>query len=284
MYNYIGRGAGERKVLNPHFKALLDANPSLQRDMAGYGLKGRLRLHEASLLQWVERNKTPINTPEFRQWFRQSLVKRQGEPEVVYHGTIIKAPKAFKYGFFRDSRVYPFTHFRSVGLEADIGYHFGNVEQALTRIGLHSSDNYVGKYVYAVYLSLQNPLNLPDLGDFKFIQMATELHKRNLLTETQMDDFKAYRAVFKEAKKVSEDYTLSEADRQKALGVMGQIKTAKSREIVRILRAKGYDGLVYENKVEGGGTSYAVFSPWQVKAVNNSGAWGQRNADVFNGL
>jgi len=284
LYNYIGSGPGERKVLNPHFKDLISRHPELRRDMEGYGLKGRLRVHEASLLEWMERNRTPTNTPEFRQWFGQSVVKSQGEPKVVFHGTIIKAPKAFKYGFFRDTRVYPFRSFRSVGLDADIGYHFGNPEQALTRIGLHSSDNYVGKYVFAVYLSLQNPLNVSDLGDFKFMQMAEELHKRKLLTQAQLDDFKMYRAVYKEAKKMSEDYGLSEAERQKALSVVGEIKSTKSREIVRILRSKGHDGLAYYNKVEGGGISYAVFSPWQIKAVNNSGTWGRRNPDVFNGL
>lgn len=275
VYNYLGPYS--KKVMTPHFKALLSRYPDVRYRFERGDLKGKLALHEASLREWVAANKSPTNTPEFRRWFGQSVVtERDGTPKVVFHATSMKAPKEFEYGFFRDSRVYPFRSFRVIGnTETDIGFHFGNAEQALTRIALHSSDNYKGKYVFAVYLSLKNPLRAPDLGDFKFMNMALEMRKQKLITEEQLDEFRLYYQVYKEAKV---------NDRVDVRVELIRLKRERERLIVRILRSKGYDGLVYNNTVEGSGTSYAVFSPAQVKAINNSGRWSRRTKDVFNGL
>ena len=50
-----------------------------------------------------------------------------------------------------------------------------------------------------------------------------------------------------------------------------------------MLMRRGYDGIVYQNEIEGG-TSYIVFEPHQVKsAVGNVGAFNPNSPDISEG-
>lgn len=48
-----------------------------------------------------------------------------------------------------------------------------------------------------------------------------------------------------------------------------------------LLMAKGYDGYVYPNGFEGGGNSYAVFSPEQIKSIYHIGPYDRECANIF---
>ncbi len=93
----------------------------------------------------------------------------------------------------------------------------------------------------AVYLSMSNPIRLPDLG----VWSAQEIAKESGFSASEI-------ASVAEAGSQHEQY-------------------AKVREI---LSARGYDGILYTNEVEDmGSDSYIAFSPTQIKSVNNRGTF-----------
>ena len=84
-------------------------------------------------------------TPAFEQWFGDSkVVDADGTPMVVYHGTNAD-----------------FSEFLIPNGGADLGVHFGTIEQATIRSSGGESIN-----IMPVYLSISNPLRLEDGGDF----------------------------------------------------------------------------------------------------------------------
>lgn len=101
-----------------------------------------------------------------------------------------------------------------------------------------------------VYLSIQNPLPMPDLGVWPAQEIA---HHAQLLPE--------------------------EVDRVAEAGLAEEQYEA----LREILEAKGYDGIVYSNEVEDpGSTSFIVFRPSQIKsATRNLGLYDPRNPNIF---
>ncbi|MGJ7523324.1 hypothetical protein ACSFA0_22775 [Variovorax sp. LT1P1] len=55
----------------------------------------------------------------------------------------------------------------------------------------------------------------------------------------------------------------------------------ESGDLQGILMAKGFDGYTYPNGYEGGGTSYAVFSPEQIKSVNHPGPYDPTSTSIY---
>jgi len=53
-----------------------------------------------------------------------------------------------------------------------------------------------------------------------------------------------------------------------------------NKKLEQILKDAGYDGIIYENAVEGTGKSYAIFDPEQFKSVKNVGTF-RRDTEVF---
>lgn len=63
-------------------------------------------------------------------------------------------------------------------------------------------------------------------------------------------------------------------------GVITEDEMAQG-DLQGLLMAKGYDGYSYPNGYEGGGVSYAVFSPEQIKSVHHVGLYDASSADVY---
>lgn len=186
----------------------------------------------------------------FSKWFNNSkVVNESGQPLVVYHGTSSK----------------DFDAFETYGL----GSHFGPSEASedilQLRAGVtHSyqprSENYVeNSRVVPVYLSLQNPLRVPDLGNWEVEDLLSELRLRDVLSLAEEESFRAE----------WDEVDLNEAD---------------GREIIRkVLAGKGYDGLVYTNTHEAKGTdAYVAFSPEQIKsAIGNRGTFDPASPSIL---
>ena len=96
-------------------------------------------------------------TPAFKAWFKKSkVVDADGKPLRVYHGTSVnKDFLAFK---------------RRPG---DVGIHFGTTGQANDRVSYLTSKQGAQEHpdkrprTFPVYLSIQNPLRLTDLGTWR---------------------------------------------------------------------------------------------------------------------
>ena len=133
----------------------------------------------------------------------------------------------------------------------DIGFHFGSSEAANARLKSWQDDDGSGTdgaNVMPVYLAITNPLRLPDLHTWDSDDVAAALRGAGLITDVEADELAEFN-----------DRVL----------------------VAKILKAHGYDGIVYDNKTEGGGDSYIALDSCQVKsAIGNSGLFDAGSSDV----
>jgi hypothetical protein len=130
----------------------------------------------------------------------------------------------------------------------DFGYHVGNKEQAERLAGIKESGR-----VMPLFLNIKNPVRTTDALWYAMNATTKTLNRAGVLTEAEIAKLEKLRA-----KRGSH-----EAD-------------IVRKEIPALLRAKGYDGVVYENEAEAPGDSYIALSPNQIKSATD-------NAGTFNG-
>jgi hypothetical protein len=141
-----------------------------------------------------------VQTPEFKRWFGESkIVDAEGNPRVMYHGTGAEFEK------FRRSR-------------SDVGMHFGTAEQANDRLAYTAKGDDTQPSVVPVYLSIKNPMRLPDVGAWNQYNVA-----HHLLEKFPQD--------------------------------RDRISRLNSPKAIReYIQSKGHDGIVYRNTGESGGS------------------------------
>lgn len=178
------------------------------------------------------------------------IVDQNGKPLLVYHGTTAK-PR--------------FTTFR----RGDVGYHFGTKEQASNRVSEEDWNNVDGYTMAPLedagllsgYLNLRNPLYIPtDFGDWHGDVVAEKL---------SFD----YDSVF--------PFELTESDSEDLQRIANLPQGMASAKMREWLIGKGFDGIVYENTVEGDGASYIIFSPEQFKSADNLGTFNPANKNMY---
>ena len=69
----------------------------------------------------------------------------------------------------------------------------------------------------------------------------------------------------------------SESTRAQAIDYRFQ---QSDRYVVNEIKKLGYDGIVYKNEYEGGGDSYIVFDPNQIKSIYNKGDFDRNNSNI----
>lgn len=183
------------------------------------------------------------STPEFKAWFRNSkVVDFDNKPMVMYHGTT--APGNFEV--FRQAQ--------------DIGHHFGTRRAANAR--LHKDDVPIAGFnnepptssrIYPVYLSIQKPLRLEDLGTWEPTAIAWSLNGEGIISKEEREQI--------------------------------QMMSSKERQmpkLIQALKSKGYDGIIYQNMIEDKGSfSWIAFDPGQIKSVFNRGTWDKRRGSIM---
>ena len=92
---------------------------------------------------------------------------------------------------------------------------------------------------------------------------TTRQYRVNLKNPLETDDFPRWEA-YSVSQRLLKEGVLSEEEVSRINKKTGN---DKDRELVSTLKSKGYDGFVYENYFEGGGTSYVVFDKSQVTPV-----------------
>lgn len=188
------------------------------------------------------------DTPEFQEFFRGSkVVDEEGAPLIVYHGTIAPDFEAFE-----KSR--------------DIGFHFGTqsqantfLEEASTRIAKEGKApflSHVTPRALPVYLDIKNPLRMEDAVDWDAEKIIGQLSNNENFTEADIENID---------------------NRLAPVGI--DLNEKQELAVIRNwLKEKGYDGIVYENIIEGlpsdiDRDSYIAFEPTQIKSVFNRGAF-----------
>ncbi len=174
-------------------------------------------------------------TPEFRNWYGNSAVK-----SVVFHAT------TNEFDAFDTER-------------SDLGAHFGTLDQAenivKNRLGSRGTPR-----IIPVWLSIQNPLRLKDVGSFHADGIARQLEQKGMLPKG-------------EGKRI-----------EKEIDADWKLRKKYDPMLRKIIKDAGYDGVVYKNTAtgEGPGDSYIAFEPTQIKsATDNSGAFDPDNASIL---
>lgn len=236
------------------------------------------------------------HTPQFKQWFgdwqkdpanASKVVDKDGKPRVFAHATSSgKFDATFKSN------------------PVQLGIHFGTPEQAADRLfyTTRKTTPAEGSRTYPVYLSIKNPLRLPDLGDWRadnvyyglkelkefegeIRQNMTVAELRSIIKRHGYDG-----VVYKNTGEVggSEPYVkeldeataamiASQKRRGKPLGTY-DLEDQKTPEYLAQSKAhKDYEQFREQNAED----SYIAFSPNQIKsATGNSGAFSRATNDI----
>ncbi|MBK8772108.1 MAG: hypothetical protein IPM06_17025 [Rhizobiales bacterium] len=203
-----------------------------------------------------------LQSPEFRRWFGDSkVVDAEGKPLVVYHS-----------GMFDEAD-------DGVPRINGEGFHFGTKAAAEMRDSGKRVDDFIKAAVIEKGEDMQgNPAwfwSSGGLDSFDLInedgystEAEAEQHMKLMATQYAED-------ADSEPMPVTQAYlSLQNPKRVKDQGEDWTAAVAKAK-------AQGYDGIVYRNEFEDKGKdSYIVFSPTQIKSVNNVGTFDPNNPDI----
>ncbi len=196
------------------------------------------------------------DTDPFAKWFgRSQVVEATGEPLTVYHAT-----DAY------------FTRFSKT---TDIGYHFGTLEQAQRRASVKGCHR-----ILAVYLSLQNVVEMPDLGDWQPWRFCEDGMRDAYIVGASGVLYPAFTS--REIAFVSAEIDRLYEEQP------NRVDEWRYEPVLTLFREKGYDGITYRNVGEtdgheAGDYSYIALHAGQIKAVENSGAFDPDSNDIFDG-
>lgn len=186
----------------------------------------------------------------FWRWFGNSVaIDVHGRPLVVFHGTDVDVD-------FEDFM--PWSH-------------VGTSQAANDRLRHRFATE--GRRVLPLYISLQNPLKVPDLGGWDAYEWKTRMqpHWPEELKQYINEQFERWRnaAVGLTSANVAEQ---TRAFRKQFLS-----------GVQDILEREGYDGLAYQNEAEDvGSISYVAFRPSQLKsAIGNQGGFRTDRASIL---
>ncbi|WP_455233387.1 ADP-ribosyltransferase-containing protein [Geopseudomonas aromaticivorans] len=199
----------------------------------------------------------PVNEA-FRAWFRDSqIVDAAGAPKAVFHGTRQGGFDAFRPNHRK-------------GEQLGFGIHFAESEDFARR---YAEDDRVARRgkqpeVYAVHLSMQNPLRANTLVREGSAEFALGLRLAG--------------------KKVHID---RDAEGVRCMWLQSAIDATSGPRAERLIREAGYDGVIYDARVGSYGVvnhtldkseSYIVFEPSQVKsALGNDGSYDLDDASIL---
>lgn len=254
-------------------------------------LKDAADLSKASEPQFSPAPQT--DTPEFKQWFKASkVVDASGAPVPVYHSSDSSGFTVFKKS------------------PKDVGMHFGTPEQAEDRFDLKNKDRYFGRpngqTTVPAFLSIQNPIRLPDLGEWNVKTIGRTLGElgiqvpENVKTVPQMRQFLHSLGhdgiVYKNIGELGSKWS----------GRAERLKNARSHAFAKLevaagnrLNKKGWasdpvirrlpefaawdraDAAYSKFRDEHAEDSWAVFDPAQIKSsIANQGTFDAKNPDI----
>ena len=213
-----------------------------------------------------------VDTPEFKRFFGDSkVVNADGTPRVVYHGTT------------KDFDV-PKTSFKREEY-AKFGFHVGTEEAANTRLVQTDGLEAQGANIMPVYVRAENPLRMDEnrLGRWGIDDIMSAVMEKaergeiDGISPDVIDDF--FNDRFDIEAEVGVENNLAEPRVWQDDGMW--MPGERSSYLKAFLQQLGYDSIVYNNEFEGGGDSYILLDPTQVKsATGNTGAYSRAEPSI----
>jgi hypothetical protein len=237
-------------------------------------------------------------TPEFRKWFGKSkVVDEDGEPKQLYHSTYsdIKAPTT---NFGADE-------YRRFGM------HVGSLDAATNRLDVKAAEDVrqreasgtAGANILPVYVKAESPLRLDEnrtgrWGVDDIMRQIMEKAERGELEGLTDEDVDAW---YNDAFDIENWLGLTpevgsreyDPDREERFwsDTESYFPGERSKLLNAFIKQLGYDSIVYRNEFEGGGDSYLLLDPNQIKSVFNKRPtesskilYSKRSSTIFNGL
>jgi len=255
--------ATREQMRNP---ALAEAFASTGKPAAPAGLLTKLR--------------AITETPAFKRWFGDSkVVDASGKPMPLYHSTFsdFVSPKV-NYGEDEYRRW---------------GFHVGTKEAANNRVDLKDAEDTRNRErsgnaapnVMPLFVRATNPLRLDENRSGRWgvddIMSAVmdKADKKGIegLSQEDIDSFFDDNFDLDEWLNMAEAPTEPRFWQDHAEWAPGE----RSDALKQFLKRLGYDSIVYKNDFEGGGDSYIIFDPTQIKSVFNKGEFNPEKADVL---
>ena len=254
LKRFFAQAKNKKYLPNETFKQYLDGIAAqAQVDVISDNLyKGQMAL-------FSERQAgSQTDTPEFKRWFGDSkVVKEDGSPKVVYHGT-----KNFEGNEFKPSK--------KVNRNGNIdGYYFTTDpnEASEYSTGLEKDALVEGSEVIPVYLSIKNPFVKGSKVTPEMIQtFKDEVIKLNSHLGERAKEYAEDKA------EIMKEY--GDTGRKYAPGIFPNI-SFPTDAMQRVLKAGGYDGF------QDGGSHWVAFDSNQIKsAIGNTGEFNPDTGDI----
>ena len=223
------------------------------------------------------------DTPEFKKWLNNSkVVNKDGTAKPLFHST---------YSDFTEPRTnYGTDEYRRWG------FHVGPLDAAESRLGVKEAEDKYNRErsgnaapnVVPFWVKAERPLRLDENRSGRW---GVDDIMRAVMDKAQAGKIKGIDA------DMIDSYFNDQLDidgitgNEPSVGDEGYDPNAEPRSwsndsdfatgersslLKAFLQQQGYDSIVYKNDFEGGGDSYIVFSPNQVKSVlGNTGAYGK---------
>jgi len=221
----------------------------------------------------IRRNPSPLDNPAFRRWFGTSeVVDENGEPRVMYHATFS-----------------PFTTFRVDHLGDEyhrFGFHVGPEDAAMMRIEVKLAESARDRVkesrdkarLMPLYVRAEAPLRLDENRTGRWgvdDVMAALMQKADSegidgVSDDMLDDYHEDALVLPKSggRLWADHHEFRDGER--------------SAILINFLRELGYDSIIYQNEFEGGGDSYLLLDPRQVKsATDNAGTYDPSDPSIL---
>ncbi len=225
----------------------------------------------------------PVDTdsPSFKKWFSESVaVDESGNPERMYHSTYSDV-KQFTTNFGEDE----YRRF---------GAHVGSLEAAQSRLEIKAAEDAAnrersgnaGANVMPVYIRAERPLRLDEnragrWGVDDIMRAIMDKAENGEIDAISQDDVDAYmndefdidRWLGLAPEPGDANYDPDRAER--VWSDQFDFKSGERSDLLKLfIKQLGYDSIVYKNEFEGGGDSYILLEPNQIKsAVSNVGTF-----------
>ena len=164
--------------------------------------------------------------------------------------------------------------------------HFGTEKAAQDRMKMYAKHKKVfGKNpdfdyrIYQVALDINNPAMIKDEDvSHDPTQFAFALHKAKIFSKLEMMSVTVWPTIKSTS---NEDYDAANLEARKYS--REKQKQVSTKQLIKLLKSKGYDGMVYKNKHEDKGSlSYVILNPSQVRIVRSrqlNEEWSLEEAD-----
>jgi hypothetical protein len=213
------------------------------------------------------------DSDEFRKWFKDSKIKENGKPMVVYHQTSDDA----------------FNLISKDGFKNDFGKAILSDEQVPNGFFFKPTTTDIsvgGSKQMPVYLSIQNPLILEDRDELKeYFINNIDNYERMLVMKRECDDFyeKKFNDVFNNMKRGEGTSKLDVVLSEWSLKIDDISK--KCRDMIdEYLKNESYDGLIIlkdEGSYKRFTKTFIALYPNQIKSVDNKGNFSLDNNSIF---